>query len=184
MTKIIIDVPQEFLDAIAEAKQEYKEKPYDMCHICPYLGSTCAGSDLLGVSHERRLEWLQEKAKRERLTHQYIADHAEPQLSKSTVDSIFAGRVKDMRCETLQAIRDVIIPTKTKSPCHLASVLQNAELYIDEKSEIYRLTQEIENNKRYSDKLEQEVAFLKELHTKTMARIEKQDKLIDKFMKE
>lgn len=182
MTKIIIDVPQEFLDAIADGK-EYETKTYDVCHICPYLGKTCTGADLFALATSRRLEWLQDEAKIKRLTHQQIADNAQPQLSKSTVDSIFAGRVKDMRCETFQAIRNVIIPTKTKSPCHLASILQNSEVYIDEKSEIYRLSKDLENAQKYSDKLEQEVHFLKDLHDKTMARIEKQDKLIDKLLK-
>ena len=182
MTKIIIDVPQEFLDTIADSK-EFETKTYDVCHVCPYLGKTCSGVDLFALSTLRRLEWLQDEAKSRRLTHQQIADNAQPQLSKSTVDSIFAGRVKDMRCETFQAIRNVIIPTQTKSPCHLASVLQSAELYMDEQSEVHRLNKELENANKYSEKLEQEVRFLKDLHDKTMARIEKQDKLIDKLLK-
>jgi len=124
MIKLIVEVPQEFVDYIQST--DFKDKPYDLCLQCPFDKKTCDGPDSGTMTYERWAEYMSARAKRDGLTHARIADAA--YVSKGTIDSAFSGRGKDMRHSTMRAITQAVTGRdKGRYPCHLAALLMEGK---------------------------------------------------------
>ena len=120
MIKIPVDAPKTMLD-FARSEQA-KEKPYDVCLHCPFMGISCDGPNILAMEYPRWVEWANDRAKRQGLTRAEIASRAD--LPKSTVDSALSGKLYDTKSETMRKITKAIIGgCWGQYPCHLAYLL-------------------------------------------------------------
>lgn len=94
---------------------------FDRCiEKCVFLGNGCSGPRTTAMTFERWLVWiknLRELRKRQgrRVTNGNIADACE--LSKNTVDNLFAGKTKDVSRTTCSRIEDFLIGGEGKWPC-------------------------------------------------------------------
>lgn len=92
------------------------DKPYNRCITCPKLGVNCDGPNFLAMSGERWLEWVKLRKDYLGWTNMDIADQA--QISKTTVDRVFAGHGGDLRTSTMEAITKALVNgTWGQFPC-------------------------------------------------------------------
>lgn len=146
MVKLIVEVPQEFVDYIQST--DFKDKPYDLCLQCPFDRKTCDGPDSGTMTYERWAEYMSARAKRDSLTHAQIADAA--YVSKATIDGAFSGRGKDMRHSTMRAITQAVTGRdKGRYPCHLAALLMEGKDLNIFQEDLY---DEVENLKKQHER--------------------------------
>lgn len=167
MIKIPVDAPKAMLD-FARSEQA-KEKPYDLCLLCPFMGTSCDGPNILAMEYPRWVEWANDRAKKQKMTRGEIAAIAD--LPKSTVDSALSGKLYDTRSETMRKITKAIVGgCWGQYPCHLASLLMegNAESDTQEaidKEKLRWVEEESEKKisylKRIVDDLQQSIKWYK-----------------------
>lgn len=144
-----------------------KEKPYDVCLTCPFIGKSCDGPNFLAMSPERWGEWIKARKKIVGLTHIQIADIAE--VGTATVNRILAGHVADIRLSTMRAVTKAVINGSWgEFPCHNSGEIN--DMIKLSKEEI----QELANYRKDQCKHEEEMKAAKESHDKATAFLIKQ----------
>lgn len=94
--------------------KEFLTGPFDECIECPYLCNGCSGPRTNAMEHPRWVYWLKAVMKRFNISQAAIARDTE--LSKSTVDDIFAGRRQDISRNTARVIENYVLGDG-KWPC-------------------------------------------------------------------
>ena len=94
--------------------ESYLSGPFDECLVCEFLRNGCSGPRTNAMELPRWIVWIKAVMKRFGITNGDVADGT--QLSKSTVDDIFAGRRKDISRETCCLIENYVLGTG-KWPC-------------------------------------------------------------------
>ena len=110
------DIPKEPVIEIT------KEKSFNRCLTCEYLGPDCSGPNLNAMTVERACEFLQLRRMQLHFSYQKVADLTN--LSLVTVKRILTGKIKDPSFLSMQALTYVLISDpKGKYPCamHLLS---------------------------------------------------------------
>lgn len=92
------------------------EKTFDSCLNCPYLGSTCGGANFLSMSHERWVEWCNERRKILGLSLKKVAE--ECNLPEVTITRALGKNSTGASLETVKCITKVMVGgTWGKFPC-------------------------------------------------------------------
>lgn len=155
MIKIPVDAPKAMLD-FARSEQA-KEKPYDLCLLCPFMGTSCDGPNILAMEYPRWVEWANDRAKKQKMTRGEIAAIAD--LPKSTVDSALSGKLYDTRSETMRKITKAIVGgCWGQYPCHLASLLMEGNAESDTQEAIDK-----EKLRWVQEESEKKISYLKRI---------------------
>jgi transcriptional regulator with XRE-family HTH domain len=92
------------------------EKTFDSCLNCQYLGSTCGGANFLAMTHERWVEWCNERRKILGLSLKKIAE--ECNLPDVTISRALSKNSTGASLETVKCITKVMVGgTWGKFPC-------------------------------------------------------------------
>ena len=103
-----------------------KEKPFNKCLNCEYLGNGCSGPNLNAMSVERACEFLQIRRVQLGYSYQKTADLA--CLSLVTVKRILTGKVKDPSFLSMQALTFALVADpEGKYPCAMEHFTEEAE---------------------------------------------------------
>lgn len=103
-----------------------KEKPFNKCLNCEYLGNGCSGPNLSATSVERACEFLQIRRVQMGYSYQKTADLS--MLSLVTVKRILTGKVKDPSFLSMQALTFALITDpKDKYPCAMEHYTEEAK---------------------------------------------------------
>lgn len=160
-----------------------KEKPYDICLLCPFISESCDGPNILAMDYRRWVEWANQRMKKLSLTKGEVA--LQSGIPHSTVKSALAGVTQDIRTETMREITRVLIGgCWGQYPCHLAAILmagnvqeaepESAPLSMQERRQYETQIREIKADYQAKvDYLKEQVAHWKEeaAHWKEESRI-------------
>lgn len=103
-----------------------KEKPFNKCLNCEYLGNGCSGPNLNAMSVERACEFLQ--IRRVQLGYSYQKTSDLSFLSLVTVKRILTGKIKDPSFLSMQALTFALVADpKGKYPCAMEQYTVEAE---------------------------------------------------------
>lgn len=103
-----------------------KEKPFNKCLQCEYLGNGCSGPNLNAMSVERACEFLQIRRVQLGYSYQKTADLAV--LSLVTVKRILTGKIKDPSFLSMQALTFALVADpEGKYPCAMEHFTEEAE---------------------------------------------------------
>lgn len=103
-----------------------KEKPFNKCLNCEYLGNGCSGPNLNAMSVERACEFLQIRRVQLGYSYQKTADLSF--LSLVTVKRILTGKIKDPSFLSMQALTFALITDpKDKYPCAMEHYTEEAK---------------------------------------------------------
>ena len=91
--------------------------PFDVCIECSRRAVACSGPRTTAMEHERYVVWMKRLFDKWGGTRQELADITN--VSKSTIDDLFAGRRKDISRTTAGLLEDVLIGGDSKWPCAL-----------------------------------------------------------------
>ena len=102
-----------------------KEKPFNKCLNCEYLGNGCSGPNLNAMSVERACEFLQIRRVQLGYSYQKTADLS--MLSLVTVKRILTGKIKDPSFLSMQALTFALIADpEGKYPCAMDHFTEEA----------------------------------------------------------
>lgn len=150
MAYIRIKVPEEMLKAAQ--MPDICDRPYDLCHFCPFPGETCDGPNCLAMLYQRWVTWIKEWIKKRGLTRALIAEQSNHPLS--TIHYVLSGSAKDIKVSTMADITHVVMgKCWGRYPCHFAAMLLLGEL--DESSALHdteQLNQMLDESKKESQK--------------------------------
>lgn len=104
----------------------HAERPYNRCVDCTHIGKRCDGPNFLAMDIHYFCEWS--RARKDYLhsqdtkwTNAYVADAAN--VSKKTVDRLFAGALDDLKLSTAAQIIQVLVDgTWGEYPCAMDSL--------------------------------------------------------------
>lgn len=103
-----------------------KEKPFNKCLNCEYLGNGCSGPNLNAMTVERACEFLQIRRVQLGFSYQKTADLS--LLSVVTVKRILTGKIKDPSFLSMQALTFALITDpKDKYPCAMERYTEEAK---------------------------------------------------------
>jgi len=103
-----------------------KEKPFNKCLNCEYLGNGCSGPNLNAMSVERACEFLQIRRVQLGYSYQKTADLSF--LSLVTVKRILTGKIKDPSFLSMQALTFALVADpKGKYPCAMEHFTEETE---------------------------------------------------------
>lgn len=103
-----------------------KEKPFNKCLNCEYLGNGCSGPNLNAMTVERACEFLQIRRVQLGYSYQKTADLSA--LSLVTVKRILTGKIKDPSFLSMQALTFALIADpEGKYPCAMEHFTEEAE---------------------------------------------------------
>jgi len=156
-----------------EKNEDFKNKPYNICLECSYLGKSCDGPNFLGMTYKRWVEWCNIRKRQLNLTNATIAELSG--IPKGTIDTIFSGRSDDIRFSTMQAITKVLVGgCWGQYPCHYAAshiggeetpetTMQKMQVELDQaKQELRDLKQGSELSAYKADDAQKKVDYLKQ----------------------
>lgn len=168
-TKVVISVPKELKNAIANADPN---KPYDICLVCNFLSNTCDGPNFMAMEYARWVEWANLRIKKLGVTRAKVAEEAN--LPLSTLNSILSGRTHDIKMSTMRDITKVLVGGSWgQYPCHIAALLMNSEeLRVDE--QIVALQQQLVAEREKSDELREKLNRYNDFHQKELDTVRKE----------
>lgn len=126
MVHIQMEVPKSMRDY--SQSPEAREKPYNICLLCPAVGITCDGPNIMAMEYPRWVEWALRLMRDRKMTYAELA--LASGLSLPTVKSALSGKGYDVRTETMRAItRALIGGCWGQFPCHLAALLMEDQAH-------------------------------------------------------
>ena len=178
-TKVVISVPKELKNAIANADPN---KPYDICLVCDFLSHSCDGPNFMAMEYCRWVEWANLRIKKMGVTRAKVAEEAN--LPLSTLNSILSGRTHDIKMSTMRDITKVLVGGSWgQYPCHIAALLMNSEeLRVDE--QIVALQQQLVAEREKSDELRAKLNRYHEFHEKELDTVRKEAQAKIDWLKE
>ena len=178
-TKVVISVPKELKNAIANADPN---KPYDICLVCNFLSNTCDGPNFMAMEYSRWVEWANLRIKKLGVTRAKVAEEAN--LPLSTLNSILSGRTHDIKMSTMRDITHVLVGGSWgQYPCHIAALLMNSEeLRVDE--QIVALQQQLIAEREKSDDLRTKLNRYNEFHQKELDTVRSEAREKIEWLKE
>lgn len=162
-----------------------KDKAYNRCLVCEYLGEGCDGPNILAMTPQRWSEWCRDLKKIRGYTNQQIADKAN--VSVQTVGNILSGKLEtDIRWYTASQINKVLVGSAGKWPCAMVLESSAPEFFKD----LENKTSELQTLKAMYDKIhasyQQEIDIIrKEAKEKIdflKAENEKKDRIINRLL--
>ncbi len=87
--------------------KDFLTGPFDECLECQYLRNGCSGPRTNAMEHPRWVYWIKCVMKRFGISQTKLANDTD--LSKSTVDDIFAGRRQDISRNTARIIENYVL---------------------------------------------------------------------------
>lgn len=117
--------------------------PFDECIACEFLRNGCSGPRTNAMQLQRWIVWIKAVMRRFGISNNRIADGA--QISKSTVDDIFAGRRKDISRETCCLIENYVLGDG-KWPCARTLSDEADIVYEDRPETLEALRKTLEEN--------------------------------------
>lgn len=124
MIKIAVDAPKSMIEFAKT--QQARDRPYDICLMCPFLRESCDGPNVLAMDYPRWIEWAKERIRQLGITKPQLSERADVPLS--TINSALSGTSYDIRSETMRKLTRVLIGgCWGQYPCHLASLLMDGE---------------------------------------------------------
>lgn len=143
----------------------FKEKPYDQCITCQYLGERCDGPNFLAMSTERWCEWCRLRKDYLNLSNADVADRSG--VSKVSTDRIMAGSCGDIRVSTMMQVTKALVNGSWgQHPCANPEpeiVYQDNPVLVQELSELH------DERKRLRDALDRK----EQEHAAAMEKMEK-----------
>lgn len=116
---------------------------FEKCVDCAKMGKTCGGPDFYLLSAEELISWCKRRKEYLHLSNAKIAEAAN--MSRGTVDNLFANTHADFRYETIRPVLQVLISkTGVQDPCGAPEDEETAKI----KSDYERMRAENEQLKR------------------------------------
>ena len=134
---------------------------FERCVDCEKMGKTCGGPDFYLMQADELIAWCKRRKEYLRLSNAKIAEAAN--MSRGTVDNLFANTHADFRYETIRPVLQVLISkTGVQDPCGATGDAEAARI----KEEYERLQRENEQLKKELEREraqhEQDKGYLRE----------------------
>lgn len=136
----------------------YVSGAYDRCLECQYLGNGCDGPRTTSMSNERWVWWVKALKTLRGYTNQDCIEGTG--LSKATIESIFAGNLKDVKRSTVGMLEDFLIGSSGTWPCAMDLNKDKDVVYMDKPETIAMLQEraiQVENLRRNYDDIKDSV---------------------------
>lgn len=153
---------------------------FDRCLTCPYLGNGCSGPRTTAMSFDRWLSWI--RALRAMRGYSYLIIAEQTGLAKSTVESIFSGKQKDVSRTSAGLLEDFLIGDDARWPCSMDLNIEKNIVYQDRPETLDALstkTQEVETLNNILNGIHvsynAELQTLREEHKQTLDRVADQN---------
>lgn len=99
---------------------------HETCSTCPDNATASCPMFIWSMNYEQFVTWMKSEMIEQNMSHQKLADQAN--VPKATIDSIIAGRQRDIGFYTLAAIVRVLMKRYlASSPCRSAAITAKAE---------------------------------------------------------
>jgi len=157
VVKVVIMVPKSFADYCKT--KEAKEKPYNICQLCPFISECCDGPRFDAMEYKRWAEWASDFMKKKGMTKSEVSKSLDMPLS--TVSHALSGSGYDVRAETKTKITSALLGTsRGRYPCCMAAfVMAGKEMsdndtekqIADYETEIERLNAELKRVRERAD---------------------------------
>lgn len=99
---------------------------FEKCITCTKLGDTCGGPNFVMLSAQQLIEWCRQRKQHLRLSNAQLAEMAN--MSKGTIDGLFAGSHSDYRYETIRSVMHVLASGKSIDCCREMTGKEKADL--------------------------------------------------------